>query len=370
MKHHSHRFGPGTAVNNLGKARCLYALPLLALLVLSLGLTGCLHGRGEHTVPYSRDYQHLEENCVKAVEDDVAKAHRVGAGHFAPYEFHSASHYLDWARHERSENDCKGEADFSNLTENYALQAIEKGAGIEDKGMMPMPENKDACIAEFERLKARYLELDPCKAKLVAPVPYAHIEAQLSIAEHELIEKCHCHYPQAARHLRWVEADIDAIWAKDADKDGVRDMDDGEPWIPEDKDGYEDEDGIPEPKPYPVLSPVLFAVDCAKLSPQAQGYLKGIANMLIDGYSEATVHIIGHTDSDASEEYNMALSKKRVDSVEKALLEYGAKNAMIKSCHKGESQPAVPNDSAAAKAKNRRVEILLDSPDVESPYCR
>ena len=345
-----------------------YRFGLIGMTVLAaVVLSGCLHGRTEHTIPIVRDYAALEKLEASDVDQTVAKAHRVGAGHFAPYEYQSAAQYLEWAEMERAESDNRGEWDYAALANKYAEEAIAKGSGIPDKGEMAMPDNLEACQAEFDRLVARYRELHPCKSKLVAPVPYAHIEVMLSIAEHELVEKCH--YVEAARFLRSVEADIDAILARDVDKDGVKDLQDGEPWIPEDKDGFQDDDGIPEPKPYPVLSPVLFANDCAKLSEQAQGYLRGIANMLIDGYSEATVYISGHTDSDASEEYNVDLSKRRVDAVEAMLKANGAKNDMVSSSHHGESKPVADNAAEEGQAKNRRVEIKLDSPDVKTPYC-
>ena len=339
---------------------------LIVVLCLVVLVAGCLHGRGEHAVPLARDYGNLEKVRAPEASKVVGEAHRVGGGHFAPYEYQSAAHYLEWAEMERAESDRKGEWDYSALAAKYGNDAIAKG-GIEDKGCMPMPKNLDECMAEFERLLGRYRELDPCKAKLVAPVPYAHIEANLSIAEHELFEKCH--YVQAARFLRWVEADIDAIWAKDTDGDGVEDMSDGEPWIAEDKDGFQDADGIPEPKPYPKLPAIHFANDSAALSKEAVGYLRGIAKMLVDGYSEATVYIEGHTDSDASDEYNRALSKKRVEAANACLVQNGAKAAMIKADSKGEAKPVADNATEEGQAKNRRVEIWLDSPDVKSPYC-
>jgi len=322
----------------------------------------------EHQIPLTRDYSALEKVKASEVDQIVAQAHRVGAGHFAPYEYTSAAHYLDWALMERAESDKRGEWDYAALAKQFAEEAIANGSGIPDGGEMPMPDNLAGGQAEFDRLVARYRELDPCKAKLVAPVVYAHIEANLSIAEHELVEKCH--YVEATRYMRWVEADIDAIWAKDADGDGVVDMHDGEPWIPEDKDAFQDEDGIPEPKPYPVLTPVYFANDSAKLSADAQGYLRGIANMLVDGYSEVTVYLSGHTDSDASDEYNMGLSNRRVDAVKSYLIANGATNELVNATAHGEGQPAADNATEAGKAKNRRVELKLDSPDVESPYCK
>lgn len=339
----------------------------LVILACATALTGCLHGRGVHSIPVTRDYQSLEKVTVKDADPIVATSHRVGGHVFSPYEATAAEIYLDYAYDARDEGDRKGHKDYAGLAKMFAEQAIANG-GIADKGEMPMPKNHADCLAEFERLKARYQELDPCKAKVVAPVQYAHLEANLAQAEHELMEKCN--YPDAARHLRNVEPDIDAIWAHDIDGDGITDMHDGEPWKAEDADGFQDEDGIPEPKPYPILESVHFASDSARLSADAKGYLRGVADMLIDGYKEVTVYLSAHTDSDASEAYNQQLSMKREAAVRDYLIEAGAKQAMVMSSHHGESQPVADNSSSSGKAQNRRVEIKLDAPDPVSPFCQ
>jgi outer membrane protein OmpA-like peptidoglycan-associated protein len=342
-------------------------LKLLGVACLAVALTGCMHGRENHMVPKERSYQDQPEVLMRDTRDIVYEAHSVGAGHFAPYEMHSAKHYLSWAEEERDDWDVQGMRDYANLATKYAEKAIANGSGVEATTLMPLPKDKDEVYAEYDRLVALYKELDPCKAKLVAPVVYAHIEANISGAEHELMETMH--YVEGWRHLRWVEADIKAIWAMDADDDGVADMYDGDPWIPEDRDAYQDSDGMVEPKPYPELPSVFFAKGSANLSSEDRGYLKGIAKMLVDGYSEATVYIEGHTDSDAGDEYNMDLSRRRVQAVQQVLVANGADAEVIDWSYRGEVDPAAPNATEAEKAKNRRVEIWLDSPDPVSPYC-
>ena len=337
------------------------------LLSLAVLLVGCVHGTGQRMIPVERDYAAVKEMPACQAERAVSDAHAVGADVFAPYPYTSAKLYLKWARMEAKEGDARGGWDFNALAKKYADEAIATGAGIPAKEPAALPDSQAQARQEFDRLVARYRELDPCKAKLVAPVPYAHIEASLSLAEHELAE-C-CDYVNAVRALRGVEADIDAIWAKDTDGDGVHDMKDGEPWIAEDKDGFQDEDGIPEPKPYPVLAPVLFADNSDKLSHEAQGYLRGIAKMLLNGYREATVYVEGHTDARASDAYNIDLSKRRAENVVKCLEANGAKAEMVKSSFLGKSKPVADNKTKEGQAKNRRVEIWLDSPDVKSPYC-
>lgn len=318
------------------------------------------------TVPVTRDYATLEKVCICEAGRDVDTIHRMGLHHLSPYEATSAMNYLAWAKEERAESDEKASWDFAGLAMNYAKQAIDSGKGLEDKGIVPIPDDLCATQAEFDRLKARYLELDPCKAKLVAPVTYAHVEANLAAAEEEIAEKCH--HTEAWRHLRLVEPDIDAIWASDVDGDGIVDMKDGEPWIAEDKDAFQDEDGIPEPKPYPILEDVLFCNNCDTLCKEGKAYLRGIADMLYDGYSEVTVVLSGHASSPASPEYNMGLSQRRVDAVKAYLIEAGVKQeitTIVTSAH-GEDVPK----EGATEAQNRRVEIKLDSADPVSPYCQ
>ncbi len=342
---------------------------VVAVLLSTVVLAACqTTGRGVHNVPVTRDYSNLESVKVHDAAPIVEKAHRVGAEAFAPYEYSSAKGFLKTAKEEKAEGDRKGEKDFSALAKKAGNEAIQKGSGISDKGPMVMPKDKEDCKAQFDALVARYRALDRCKASLVAPVLYAHIEAALSAAEHELLEMNQ--YPQAARYMATVDADIEAILAHDADGDGIVDMKDGDPWVPEDKDGFQDEDGIPEPKPYPQLESVHFASGKAMLSHDAKGYLRGIGDMMAhQGFNDATLYVVGHTDSVGGDNPNEDLSKRRAETVQQYLVEYGAAAAKISVSFKGETKPVADNSSEAGRAKNRRVDLMFDSPDVVSKYC-
>ncbi|MGB7243281.1 MAG: OmpA family protein [Sulfitobacter sp.] len=73
--------------------------------------------------------------------------------------------------------------------------------------------------------------------------------------------------------------------------------------------------------------------------------------------SAASSYIIaGHTDSRASDAYNMQLSVNRARSVAQIAKSAGAKVSEIRGY--GERQPVASNNSAAGMAKNRRVEII------------
>ena len=66
--------------------------------------------------------------------------------------------------------------------------------------------------------------------------------------------------------------------------------------------------------------------------------------------------ITGHTDSRASDEYNMRLSINRANAVAAVAAQSGARIADVRGY--GERMPAAPNGSAAGMAQNRRVEII------------
>ncbi len=71
----------------------------------------------------------------------------------------------------------------------------------------------------------------------------------------------------------------------------------------------------------------------------------------------ATAYIItGHTDSRASDEYNMRLSERRAGAVAAIAGSVGARVASMRGY--GERQPIASNDTAVGRQQNRRVEIV------------
>ncbi|MBQ4825881.1 OmpA family protein [Leisingera sp. HS039] len=65
--------------------------------------------------------------------------------------------------------------------------------------------------------------------------------------------------------------------------------------------------------------------------------------------------VAGHTDSRASDEYNIRLSERRAHAVAQAGRSVGARIKDVRAY--GERDPRVPNTSAGNMAQNRRVEI-------------
>ena len=71
------------------------------------------------------------------------------------------------------------------------------------------------------------------------------------------------------------------------------------------------------------------------------------------------IAIDGHTDATASDDYNLALSKRRAKAVKDYLTSKGIAASRITSNSYGESKPAASNDTEEGKALNRRVAISV-----------
>lgn len=101
-----------------------------------------------------------------------------------------------------------------------------------------------------------------------------------------------------------------------------------------------------------MQSDQFFATNSARISKNGQARLNQFFRN-----NQATSYIItGHTDSRASDAYNMRLSLNRANSVAKVAKASGARIADVRGY--GERQPAASNGSSSGMAKNRRVEII------------
>lgn len=106
-----------------------------------------------------------------------------------------------------------------------------------------------------------------------------------------------------------------------------------------------------------VPSSVTFATDSSTIQPSARPVLNNVAQVLRN-YPNTMVEITGHTDSVGTQDYNLALSKRRANSVKSYLASNGVSQGIMTQ-GKGESQPIADNDTAAGRAENRRVELKI-----------
>ncbi len=106
---------------------------------------------------------------------------------------------------------------------------------------------------------------------------------------------------------------------------------------------------------------VEFDVDQASIrrefTPQLDELGKALLSSSLKGRK---IVLAGHTDSDASAEYNLDLSKRRAGAVKGYLVRnFQINPTLIATTGYGESRPIMPNDSSANKQLNRRVEVRL-----------
>lgn len=95
-----------------------------------------------------------------------------------------------------------------------------------------------------------------------------------------------------------------------------------------------------------------FATDSYRISNAGKQRLREF----FAGATATAFIITGHTDSRASDEYNMRLSLNRANAVAKVAKSTGARIADVRGY--GERQPRASNETAEGMAQNRRVEII------------
>jgi outer membrane protein OmpA-like peptidoglycan-associated protein len=76
-------------------------------------------------------------------------------------------------------------------------------------------------------------------------------------------------------------------------------------------------------------------------------------------YPDTNILVVGHTDSQGSEAYNMTLSKNRAYAVTNYLSQNGISSGRLTTNWFGETQPMYDNGTAEGRAKNRRVNIAI-----------
>jgi outer membrane protein OmpA-like peptidoglycan-associated protein len=111
-----------------------------------------------------------------------------------------------------------------------------------------------------------------------------------------------------------------------------------------------------------ILNNLLFKYKSFKLKKSSKYELIRIINIL-NSNPRMVVEIGGHTDNIGSPEYNMELSNKRVGSVVKYLIKYGAEKKQIKAKGYGMTKPLAENTTEEGRKKNRRVEMKILSVD-------
>ncbi|MRR54133.1 MAG: OmpA family protein [Deltaproteobacteria bacterium] len=118
----------------------------------------------------------------------------------------------------------------------------------------------------------------------------------------------------------------------------------------------------PEKQPVTVCMTlnVQFDIDKYDVKPQYHDDIGRVADFMKK--SPATTAVIeGHTDYVGTEEYNLALSQRRAESVMNYLVEkFGIAASRLSAKGFGKSDPIADNTTEQGRIKNRRIEAVID----------
>lgn len=109
---------------------------------------------------------------------------------------------------------------------------------------------------------------------------------------------------------------------------------------------------------------ILFSPGKASLKKASITELNHVLSVLQERYSDKIIDIVGHTDSDPIKKSkwqdNWQLSAERALSVLRYMNKKGIKSDRIMAVAAGESRPVSSNSTPGGKARNRRVEIVVN----------
>ena len=105
---------------------------------------------------------------------------------------------------------------------------------------------------------------------------------------------------------------------------------------------------------------IFFDFDKSTLQNESKPELARLIKFMNDN-PNVKIELHGHTDDSGAEDYNQKLSLDRANTVKEYLSNNGIQNVRVGTKGFGESKPLVVDTSESAKAKNRRVELIIVS---------
>jgi outer membrane protein OmpA-like peptidoglycan-associated protein len=113
------------------------------------------------------------------------------------------------------------------------------------------------------------------------------------------------------------------------------------------------------------LPNVLFDFDAANLAENGKKKIAHIAGVLHSIAPESRIFVEGHASYElgGNEERNLELSQERAKAVMSGLIASGLRSANVEALGYGSSKPLASNDSEAGRRQNRRVEVIIATPE-------
>ncbi|MBP7052335.1 MAG: OmpA family protein [Phycisphaerae bacterium] len=111
---------------------------------------------------------------------------------------------------------------------------------------------------------------------------------------------------------------------------------------------------------------ILFDSGKASLKSATSSELDHILSVIKQKYADKDIDVVGHTDTDPIAKTkdlwkdNLELSTQRALSVARYLIAHGIAEKQVRAAGCGSARPVASNANATGKAKNRRVEIVVN----------
>jgi len=154
------------------------------------------------------------------------------------------------------------------------------------------------------------------------------------------------------------------VCVDDNDADGLTNPEDACPEDPENRNGFEDDDGCPDELPPElekiagVIEGIYFDNDKDVIRPESRPALDNAVEVLKRN-PEIRVLITGHTSSPGGYRHNIDLSKRRAASVRTYFVQQGISGTRLETDGVGPDQPIDTNETKEGQARNRRIEFKI-----------
>ena len=107
-----------------------------------------------------------------------------------------------------------------------------------------------------------------------------------------------------------------------------------------------------------TLNNLYFDYDSDEILQTSNAEIERLA-LFLKRNKQVHIEIVGHTDNQGSDSYNLDLSRRRATALLNALIKKGIAADRLTSRGMGSQSPVTTNDTEEGRAKNRRVEILI-----------
>jgi outer membrane protein OmpA-like peptidoglycan-associated protein len=108
-----------------------------------------------------------------------------------------------------------------------------------------------------------------------------------------------------------------------------------------------------------VLNDNAFTPGAATLRPEARSNVSAIV-AFVNRDRNKQIRIEGHTDNGGNANADLVLSQRRAEAVRDALVGAGIDARRITTFGMGQAQPVAPNTTEEGRARNRRVDVILE----------